>query len=195
MHLLHLLTSYLSLTLPYLPVFPKLDHVGRPLLRANSPFLHTSRYVSKYTLWRSASDPDRDDKSRAKYRNFLAAFGLLAHSVAYLAWSQGVEHIGVPLVEDEDPSRASTPSIKPAVAILRLLDEASHSLGLGRRSHEPGTDFVSHLGFSLDPARVVGSAVAGEVNDDGSQSEDWDVLDVTNDEVLQYASASASRTE
>jgi hypothetical protein len=163
-HLLSLLTVYLSIALPYTPFFPDLNHVGRPSLRANSPYLNTAKYRDKHVLWMPSST--KSERSRLKYRNFMVAYGLLCHSLAYLAWSQGVEGIGVrgEGVEDNDVLISAT---EP----LRLLKALGESERLGERFHGPGGS-LRHLGFSLDVTRVVGALVA----DEADLGEDWDMV-------------------
>lgn len=114
----------------------------------------------------SSSAKKKDGRSNAKYRQFLTAFALLAQSVAYLGWSQGVEGIGVSS-GGEDNVRI------PATSLLRILDEMTREVGLGTRSHEPGTALVRHLGFSLDVVKVV-EAIHGPDDEQG-----WDIVDAS----------------
>jgi hypothetical protein len=159
-----MLTRYHSVTLPFLPTFPRLPHVGRPVIRANTPFLNTTKYRDKHVLWMSSTAGRDDHKALAKFRQFLSAFALLAHSVAYLAWSQGVEGIGI---EEETGARVRV----PATSVLRLLAELARSDRLGSRSHEPGTNLLNHLGYSLDVGKVL-EAVIGPEDDQG-----WDIVE------------------
>lgn len=162
-HLVSLISRYLSIDLPFPVTFTRQTHVGRPIVRANTPFLNTTKFREKYTLWLSAGARRQDVKAGQKYRHFLTALALFAHSVCYLAWSQGVEGIGV--ATDEGDVRI------PATSILQLLEESTQAIHLGERSHEPGTTLVRHLGFSLDVLRVV-EAVLGPEDDSG-----WDIVD------------------
>ncbi|ORX36443.1 UV radiation resistance protein and autophagy-related subunit 14-domain-containing protein [Kockovaella imperatae] len=169
-HLLRMLSIYLSIALPFQPDYPKHFHVGRPIIRANLPFLQTSKYREAYPLWISSTAWKTDLKSRAKHRNFLQTFGLLAHSVSYLAWSQGVQGIGIP-----DDSIDSVQI--PVTSLVRLLRTTADSPSLGHRAHEPGTAFLPHLGFGLDVSRVVAWTSVTESADDGEQTDEWDVVE------------------
>ncbi len=155
-HLLSLLTSYLSLTLPYIPTYPTLPHVGRPSLRANAPLVATTKFRDKHILWMSSKT------TPSKLIQFLTSYALLCHSVAYLAWTQGVEGIGIQDVEVKTP----------ATSLLALLFATARSSRLGIRSHESGS--LNHLGFGLDVSNVV-SAV---LDADGSWEEsEWDMVE------------------
>ena len=169
-HVVTLLTRYLSITLPFTPSFPKWPHVGRPSLRANVPFLNSTKYRDKAPLWMSSTIGKGDPKSQQKHRQFLTAYGLLAHSIAYLAWSQGVDGIGV-------TTNHCLSDVKvPATAVLQLLYELSRSPRLGERAHEPGTSLLGHLGFSLDVNHVVDAVLQHE--EEGEQ--EWDIVDASN---------------
>ncbi|OCF34530.1 hypothetical protein I317_03632 [Kwoniella heveanensis CBS 569] len=285
-HLLSLLTTYLSITLPFLPTPPpplEKRHIGRPIMKANTPFVGTTKWRDRHVLWMSSTaslssrlksipssgprsytsssasgassspfaavtslsssriftaQPNISavlEKSMNKHRQFLTSFALLAFSVAYLAYSQGVTSVGIldrggedSRVRDKDrddsdddedltinsssnlnangilrprpPSRSqsrhsstSTPTRSSAMisvtSILELIAALSVSSGLGRKTHEPGTNQVlQHLGFGLDVAKVVQSVLTAEESrwgtkkrkDDGSGeelSEGWDLLD------------------
>jgi len=140
------------------------------MIRANLPFLNTTKYRDKVVLWMSSTVTKRDLRSTQKHRQFLTAFGLFAHSIAYLAWSQGVDGIGIVLEE-------RVPEIKiSATAVLQLLAEMSRSPKLGERAHEPGTALLSHLGFSLDVNNVVEAVLRHE--EDGEQG--WDIVDASS---------------
>ena len=165
-HLVNTLTRYLSIALPFYPDYPGLFHVGRPRMVPNPPFLPTSTYLDDYPLWMSSTAWKSDVKSRIKHRGFLQALGLLAHSIAYMAWTQGVEGIGIP---------AESVDI-PVTSLLRLLDVTARSPLLGVRAHEPGTGPLPHLGFGLDVSQVVAWTASVE-GDEDDQAEDWDVVD------------------
>lgn len=125
------------------------------------PFLNTTKFRDRYVLWLSNSR--QGAKANEKYRHFLTAFALFAHSIGYLAWSQGVEGIGV-----------DGPGVRISVtSILQLLDETTRAVHLGVRAHEPGTSLLNHLGFSLNVLQVVES-VTGPEEDQG-----WDMVDAS----------------
>jgi hypothetical protein len=111
-----------------------------------------------------------NSKSIQKHRQFLAAFGLFAHSLAYLAWSQGVDGIGVATEHSLSEIKVS------ATAVLQLLFELARSPKLGERAHEPGTTLLGHLGFSLDVAHVVDAVLRHE--EEGETG--WDIVDASN---------------
>jgi hypothetical protein len=77
-HLLDLLTRYLFIALPF---DPGADSRRRIQLKPNLPFIRTTKYRDKNLL----------SLSRKNQRGFYTSYGLLAHSVVYLAWMQGVE--------------------------------------------------------------------------------------------------------
>nr|XP_031859084.1 uncharacterized protein CI109_005434 [Kwoniella shandongensis]KAA5526156.1 hypothetical protein CI109_005434 [Kwoniella shandongensis] len=155
-HLLSLITSYLSITLPFVPTPPpplSLPHVGRTLVKANTPFLGTTKWRDKHVLWMSstASIPTkirgRDysskvtqpaaaaniiTKSMTKHRQFLTSFALLSFSVAYLAWSQGVPGIGIREedVRDESDEESSRPASREADSPSAVLISATSILEL-----------------------------------------------------------------
>ncbi|OCF78373.1 hypothetical protein I204_00313 [Kwoniella mangroviensis CBS 8886] len=223
-HLVSLITSYLSITLPFTPTPPspfESRHIGRPTMKASTPFVGTTKWRDKNVLWMSSTasiasklksrgslsaskvfaQPNISGiiaKSMNKHRQFLTSFALFSFSVAYMAWSQGVQGIGIPDGQDyrddsdeDNPSR--TASINPdsilisATSILELIAAISSSPDLGRRTHEPGTSHVlRHLGFGLDVAKVVQSVLSSEENRWGVKptegsgedfSEGWDLLD------------------
>lgn len=98
----------------------------------------------------------------SKLIQFLTSYALLCHSVAYLAWTQGVEGIGIQDVEVKTP----------ATSLLALLFATARSSRLGIRSHESSS--LNHLGFGLDVSNVV-SAV---LDADGSWEEsEWDMVE------------------
>nr|XP_019012363.1 uncharacterized protein I206_03210 [Kwoniella pini CBS 10737]OCF51144.1 hypothetical protein I206_03210 [Kwoniella pini CBS 10737] len=223
-HLLTLVTSYLSITLPFTPIpQPPFEskHIGRPLMKANTPFVSTTKWRDKNVLWMSSTaSVVSKGKSRnslsaskilpqsnmsallansiAKHRQFLTSFALLSYSVSYLAWSQGVQGIGIREEEeyreesDEETAQRSQP-VNPntilisATSILELIHSLSVSPGLGQRAHEPGTNkVVRHLGFGLDVAKVVQNVISAEEHRWGTKqgegsgedlSEGWDLLD------------------
>ena len=245
LHLLSLITSYLSVSLPFEPTPPpplNLPHVGKPLMKASTPFLGTTRWREKWVLWMSSTAASLDSKKTtrpkaegpsiaqsiadlsifqshessptsqlssntlaktlAKHRHFLTAFALLSHSIAYLAWTQGVDGIGLqestrsPVGDEDDddegqgstpdPSRSATPvskrSLIPPTDILHLLILLSTSPSLGRRSHEPGSEpglTLRHMGFGLDVSKVVQSVLDAEGGDrlDAEVGEGWDMLE------------------
>ncbi|KAK4690051.1 hypothetical protein P7C73_g73, partial [Tremellales sp. Uapishka_1] len=197
-HLLSLITTYLSITLPFIPVPPpplELAHVGRPLMRANIPFLGTTRWRDKPVLWMSSTASVKKrtptPKSISKHRQFLTAFALLSHSVAYLAWSQGVPGIGIregEVQDSDDEQDGSRPNsrmqrsavIISATSILQLLHALGDSPSLGQRTHEPGTEVLLHLGFGLDVAKVVETVLAAEQSRWGlgvGEQEGWDLVE------------------
>ncbi|WWC59911.1 uncharacterized protein I303_102473 [Kwoniella dejecticola CBS 10117] len=140
-------------------------------------------------------------KSMRKHRQFLTAFALLAFSVSYLAWSQGVQGIGIREGEEyrddsdeENPrpvsrAQATNPDavLISATSVIELMQCLATSPDLGRTTHEPGTDRVlRHLGFGLDVAQVVQNVLDTEENRWGTRasaesaeelSEGWDLLD------------------
>lgn len=190
------------MSLPYNPNYPMKPHIGDPVLSANPPFNPTTEHRDSPSLRMSstatASNKRRSTPSaKSKHRSFLTAFALLAHSVAYLAWSQGVEGIGIPYVEDGEGSDSAGERARerrdtedrmdrsevriPVTAVLQMLLAMSQSPGLGRKSHEPGTQHVRDLGFSLDVRQVVKSVLAADAArwEEGEQSEEWDLVDDT----------------
>ncbi|OXB33524.1 hypothetical protein J007_06808 [Cryptococcus neoformans] len=120
-HLVSLITTYLSISLPFVPMPPPPfyhPHVGRPLMKANLPFVSTTKWREKHVLWMSStasvsskikpqSTPAISNlssqpsicsiiaKSTSKHKQFLVSFALLSFSMAYLAWSQDVPGIGI----------------------------------------------------------------------------------------------------
>ncbi|WRT65389.1 uncharacterized protein IL334_002332 [Kwoniella shivajii] len=127
-HLLALITAYLSVTLPFTPTSPppyESRHIGRQVMKANTPFVSTTKWRDKNVLWMSStasiaskiksrkslsasklfSQPNISAiiaKSMTKHRQFLTSFAVLSFSVAYLAWSQGVPGIGIREGEGEE---------------------------------------------------------------------------------------------
>ncbi|WWC68923.1 uncharacterized protein I206_102859 [Kwoniella pini CBS 10737] len=189
--------------------------------RSNTPFVSTTKWRDKNVLWMSSTaSVVSKGKSRnslsaskilpqsnmsallansiAKHRQFLTSFALLSYSVSYLAWSQGVQGIGIREEEeyreesDEETAQRSQP-VNPntilisATSILELIHSLSVSPGLGQRAHEPGTNkVVRHLGFGLDVAKVVQNVISAEEHRWGTKqgegsgedlSEGWDLLD------------------
>ena len=158
-HLLSLVARYLSITLPFTPAWMFKTHVGRPIIRANIPFLSTTKYREKTVLWMSSTSSriSKDARAAQKHRVFLTSYALLCHSVAYLAWSQGIEGVGVEQGAEISP--------------LALIQALSCSPKLGQRAHEPGTSLLNHLGFSLDVHQVVAHFLGPE-DDHG-----WDIVE------------------
>jgi hypothetical protein len=180
-HLLSLITRYLAIALPFYPYQPTM-HIGRPVMRANSPLVGTTRFHDEPMLWMSSiarADTSDKPKSQIKQRRFLTAFGLLAHSVGYLAHSQGVIGLGIP-----NPSQSQ--DVRLAVwSILELISAVATSARLGEFSHEPGgATTAPHLLYGLDVAKVVGSILRAEEKrwgahklDASDLSEGWDLMD------------------
>ncbi|WVQ77794.1 hypothetical protein IAR50_007484 [Cryptococcus sp. DSM 104548] len=57
-HLLSLITSYLAIDLPFLPLPPpplEKPHIGRPLIKPNLPFVSTTKWRDKHVLWMSST--------------------------------------------------------------------------------------------------------------------------------------------
>ncbi|BEI80166.1 hypothetical protein CcaverHIS002_0106950 [Cutaneotrichosporon cavernicola] len=206
-HLLSLLTSYLSLTLPFEPIWPFGVHIGRPVMAPNVPLLATKKFrEKKHVLWMSSTAPAlaRSRKggftvlkgsalaavlarSGSKHRSTLTAFALLAHSIAYLAYTQGVGGIGIADASEDDVTEGVLVS---ATDVLELIALTAESSDLGVRAHEPGTtQTMRHLGFGLDVNKVVESVLAAERArwggvPDGTEelSEGWDMLEEEKDE-------------
>jgi hypothetical protein len=178
-HLLSLITRYLAIAIPFYPHQPT-PHIGRPVMRANAPLVSTTRFHDEPMLWMSSiarADTSDKPKSQIKHRRFLTAFGLLAHSVGYLAHTQGVIGVGIP-----NPSQ----DVRIAIwSILELIYEVAKSPRLGEFSHEPGgATSAPHLLYGLDVAKVVGSIVRAEERrwgahklDASDLSEGWDLMD------------------
>lgn len=142
-HLLDLLTRYLFVALPFEPVLSPDARKGRLAMKPNIPFIHTTKFRDKSnTLW----------FGRKHLAASYTSFALLAHSVAYLAWTQGVDG-----VEEADITAN-------LVALVQspLLGEKAH---LGR---------MRSLGFSLDVNDVVGRILeeAGVQGEEG-----WALVD------------------
>lgn len=207
-HLLALLTRYLSIEVPFEPTPQaplELVHVGRPAMKANVPFLSTSKWREKHVLWMSSTASLAGQlkktsnsaarqaavagilaKSYKKHRASLTAFALLAHSVAYLAYTQGVPGIGLRDdgsrgdSEDEDENMggggggagaggaggqmtAASGVLLQPTAVLELISLLAESPTLGCRAHAPGTsDVLRHMGFGLDVKKVVATVLAAE---------------------------------
>lgn len=93
-------------------------HVGRPLIKANLPFVSTTKWREKHVLWMSSTASLSNKikpqstlpisnlsaqpsicsiiaKSTSKHKQLLVSFALLSFSIAYLAWSQDVPGIGI----------------------------------------------------------------------------------------------------
>lgn len=206
-HLLSLLTSYLSLALPFEPLWPSGTHIGRPVMGPNVPLLATKKFrEKKHILWMSSTAPAlaRSRKggfavlkgsalaavlarSWAKHRGTLTAFALLAHSIAYLAYTQGVGGIGIADASEEDVAEGVLVS---ATNVLELIALTAESSDLGVRAHEPGTtQTMRHLGFGLDVNKVVESVLVAERARWGGApkgreelSEGWDMLEGEKEE-------------
>jgi hypothetical protein len=168
-HLVTLITRYLSVALPFVPA-TVVPHVGRPVMKPNVPFVGTTRFRDRHMLWMSSRPAAASARFRTKHRHFLTSFGLFAHSIAYLAHTQGVPNIGL-----------FDGAISPS-EVLRLLHEISISPGLGHFSHEPGSVNTSpHLLFGLDVNKVVEAVLQGEEARCGGLegeelSEGWDLV-------------------
>ncbi len=201
-HLLSLLTSYLSLALPFEPLWLSGEHIGRPVMGPNVPFLGTKKFrEKKHILWMSSSAPAlaRSRKggfavlkgsalaavlarSASKHRGTLTAFALLADSVAYLAYTQGVGGIGIADASEDDVAEGVLVS---ATNVLELIALTAESSDLGVRAHEPGTtQMLRHIGFGLDVSKVVESVLAAERarwggTHEGREelSEGWDMIE------------------
>lgn len=206
-HLLSLLTSYLSIALPFEPIWPSGVHIGRPVLAPNVPLLATKKFrQKKHVLWMSSTAPAlaRSRKggyallkgsalaavlarSGSKHRSTLTAFALLAHSISYLAYTQGVGGIGIADASEDDMTEGVLVS---ATDVLELIALTAESSDLGVRAHEPGTtQTMRHLGFGLDVNKVVESVLEAErarwggVPDGAEElSEGWDMLEEDKDE-------------
>jgi hypothetical protein len=149
-------------------------------MRANSPLVGTTRFHDEPMLWMSSiarADTSDKPKSQIKQRRFLTAFGLLAHSVGYLAHTQGVAGVGIP---------NSSQDVRLAIwSILELIDAVAKSPRLGEFSHEPGgATTAPHLLYGMDVAKVVGSILRAEERrwgahklDASDLSEGWDLMD------------------
>lgn len=179
-HLLSLITRYLSIALPFQP-YQAVPHIGRPRMKANSPFVSTTRFQDEPVLWMSSTArPDTADKpkSQIKQRRFLTALGLLAHSIGYLAHTQGVVGVGIP--DDRQP----LPPL-PVWSLLQMIDAMAQSTQLGTFSHDPGGSRTSpHLLYGLDVAKVVGAIVRAEERrwgvhrlDASDLSDGWDLME------------------
>ncbi|ODN98039.1 hypothetical protein I350_07681 [Cryptococcus amylolentus CBS 6273] len=132
-HLLSLVTSYLAIDLPYLPLPPpplEKPHIGRPLIKPSLPFVSTTKWRDKHVLWMSSTasiasklktrgEPPSSAKllsnptiagiiakSSSKQKQFLTSFALLAFSVAYLAWSQDVPGVGIKDADELSPTES-----------------------------------------------------------------------------------------
>lgn len=184
LHLLSLMTRYLGVDLPFYPVQQR-AHVGRPRMKANIPFIGTTRFHDEPVLWMSSTarvDTADKPKTQIKHRRFLTAFALLAHSVAYLAHTQGTTGVGIPI--DSQPSTAHDARI-PVWSILHLIDALAESPLLGGFSHEPGSlRSAPHMLYGLDVVKVVGSIIRSEERRWGSHkldasdlSEGWDLME------------------
>lgn len=122
-HLLSLLTRYLFVALPF-------DPNGAKIL-PNLPFVGTTKFRDKNTL----------TLTRKHQRAFYTSYALLSHSVAYLAWTQGVE-------EQDLPGN-----------LYGLIESAT----LGQKSHLN----MRSLGFSLDVNDVVQQVLEDGLEEEG----------------------------
>ena len=183
-HLLSLIIRYLSVAIPFYPYQPT-PHIGRPIVKANAPFVSTTRFQDNPVLWMSStarSDTADKPKSQMKQRRFLTAFGLLAHSIGYLAHSQGTAGVGIPQSDREDQSPGG---LIPVWSILQLIHSLASSPDLGSFTHDPGGQRTSpHLLYGLDVAKVVGSVIRAEERrwgnhklDASDLSDGWDLME------------------
>ena len=140
-HLLDLLTRYLFVAIPFEPSVPSDNRKGRILVQPNLPFIHSTKFREKNYLW----------LGRKNQRAFYTSYALLSHSIAYLAWTQGVEG-----VEQGD--------------IAANLNALVHSPNLGAKSH---LGRMRSLGFSLD----VNDVVTQVLEDSGLEEEVWALID------------------
>lgn len=183
-HLLSLIIRYLSVAIPFYP-YQVTPHIGRPVIKANVPFVGTTRFHDDPVLWMSSTaraDTADKPKSQLKQRRFLTAFGLLANSIGYLAHTQGIVGLGVPQADQLDRSSSA---LIPVWSILQLIDSLAGSPRLGLFAHDPGGERTSpHLLYGLDVAKVVGSVVRAEERrwgnhrlDASDLSEGWDLME------------------
>ena len=183
-HLLSLVIRYLGVAVPFYP-YQTTMHIGRPVMKANVPFVSTTRFHDDPILWMSSiARPDTADKpkSQVKQRRFLTAFGLLAHSIGYLAHTQGTIGVGIPHTDQEDRKSSS---FIPVWSILQLIDAMAASSHLGTFAHDPGGQRTApHLLYGLDVAKVVGSVVRAEERrwgnhklDASDLSDGWDLME------------------
>jgi hypothetical protein len=140
-------------------------------MRANAPFVGTTRFHDDPMLWMSSiarADTSDKPKSQIKQRRFLTAFGLLAHSIGYLAHTQGVIGVGIPTSQNQD--------VRLAIwSILELVDAVAKSPALGEFSHEPGGfKTSSHLLYIL---RAEERRWGTHKLDASDLSEGWDLMD------------------
>jgi hypothetical protein len=177
-------------------------------MRPNTPFLPTTKWRDKHVLWMSStayvkkSDMNRSaiqttlGRSFKKHTATLETFALLAHSIAYLAYTQGVPGIGirdtVSVRDSDDDDELPPPDafgilISPS-SVLELIALTAESPTLGCRAHEPGTsDILNHMGFGIDVKLVVRAVLKAEKAKwggrdgygDGNEelSEGWEVMD------------------
>jgi hypothetical protein len=122
-HLLSLLTRYLYIALPFEPNATK--------LLPNLPFVGTTKFRDKNAL----------SLTRKHQRAFYTSYALLSHSVAYLAWTQGVE-------EEDLPGN-----------LYGLIKSST----LGQKSHLN----MRSLGFSLDVNDVVQQVLEDGLEEEG----------------------------
>lgn len=216
-HLLKLMTRYLSISIPFQPTFEDREHVGRPNMLPSLPFLSTTKWRDKHLLWMSSKAyiskkhvGNKQEKAQIvlksykKHKNFLESFALLCHSVAYLAFTQGVLGIGIGAQSfrpapsarkssDENDTPRYLPNsdglLVSATSVLELIALTAESPTLGCKSHAPSTsDTLRHMGFSLDVSEVVASVLtceharwgASKPGVEGKEhlSEGWEVMDM-----------------
>lgn len=183
-HLLSLISRYLGVGLPFYPS-QGAPHLGRPRMKANIPLIGTTRFHDEPVLWMSSTtraETADKPKSQAKHRRFLTAFALLAHSVAYLAHTQGTTGVAIP--HDAQPA-SNDGGMIPVWSVLQLLESIANSQQLGTFSHEPGASRCTcHLLYGLDVAKVVGSVIRLEERrwgvhrlNESDLSEGWDLME------------------
>lgn len=124
-HILDLFTRYLFIALPFEP------SGGR--IKSNLPFVASTKFRDKNTL----------TLTRKHQRAFYTSYALLLHSVAYLAWTQGIE--------EGD--------------LATNLYSIAHGRAVGRKSHLG----MRSLGFSLDVHDVVEQVL----EESGFEEEGW----------------------
>jgi hypothetical protein len=156
-------------------------------MRANAPFLHTTKWRDKHVLWMSSTASIKKsaetrgvaavaavlERSGRKHTATLEAFALLAHAAAYLAYTQGVPGIGLRDTgggrardsddDDELPPPDTSGVLVSPTSVLHLLALAAESPTLGCRAHEPGTsDTLNHMMFALDVKLLVRAVLRAE---------------------------------
>lgn len=186
-HLLRLMTRYLSISLPFQPMFPEREHVGRPAMAANVPFLSTTKWREKHVLWMSSkahiskrhlgSKQEKAQvviKSYKKHKHFLESFALLCHSVSYLAFTQGVLGIGIgpqsfrpaaPGARRKSSDEGDAPRLFPAAASDGVLVRATSVLELiALTAESPTLGCKSHEPSTSDTVKHMGFSLdIGEV--------------------------------